>query len=500
MRTMGTTQASRAHPARLSQSEFPHAVDLFLSIYATSGACCGNGMSRHASIELRLVDQGSCQKSGELMRSRTDSNSRSGHGLFVTTLLLSCVVLCAASIGCAHRQNQTVMMHQSSDMCLSDDCSLGEPFVGLGASECSEMSWESCRTDGAMYEQSQWSGSACSTADCNGSCGSGGQQCNYAIPRELKKVSLPDYVVEPPDILLIEVSGGQKLPNARIRAGELLNVRVGNTLPVDTLDDPVSRSFKQIDDTYRVQPDGTLNFGPEYGAIPVRGLTLPEARRLIELHLQQTLVTPQVLLSRSTDQADQPVTGEHLVRPDGTVSLGIYGSVYVAGSTLSSARQLIQRHLAGHMNQPEVYIDVLAYNSKVFYIVTDGGGAGEQVFRFPCTGNETVLDALSQINGLPTVASRKDIWIARPAPPEVGYEQIMKVDWNGIVRGGQSKTNYQLLPGDRLYVQADRLVTFDTMIARITSPLERIAGFVLLGHGAFRSVQSGHNFQSGGGL
>ena len=262
----------------------------------------------------------------------------------------------------------------------------------------------------------------------------------------------------------------------------------------------MARAFKQIDDTYRVQPDGTLNFGPEYGAVPVRGLTIAEARRLIELHLQQTLRSPQVYLSRSTDQADQPVTGEHLVRPDGTVSLGIYGSVYVSGLTLSSARQAIERHLAEHLNQPQVYIDVLAYNSKVFYIVTDGGGAGEQVFRFPCTGNETVLDALSQINGLPAVASKKDIWIARPAPPEVGYEQILDVDWNGIVRGGQSKTNYQLLPGDRLYVQADRLVTFDTLIARITAPLERIAGFVLLGNGVFRSVQNGHNFQGGGGL
>jgi len=436
------------------------------------------------------------------MRPGTDSKTqRLGRDLLPTASLIACVLLCTTGIGCnAHRQNQTVMMHQSSDVCQNDQCSLGEPAVNLGTAEYSGMPCESCSTDGTTYEQNQWSGSAYSTAECKENCDSGCQQCNYEIPRELKKVSLPDYVVEPPDILLIEVSRGQKLANAKIRPGELLNVRVGNTLPVDTFDDPVSRAFKQIDDTYRVLPDGTINFGPEYGAVPVRGLTIQEARRLIELHLQQTLRTPQVLLSRSTDQADQPVTGEHLVRPDGTVSLGIYGSVYVSGSTLSSAKQAIQRHLAGHMNQPEVYVDVLAYNSKVFYIVTDGGGAGEQVFRFPCTGNETVLDALSQINGLPTVASKKDIWIARPAPPEVGYEQILKVDWNGIVRGGQSKTNYQLLPGDRLYVQADRLVTFDTMIARITAPLERIAGFVLLGHGTFRSVQNGHNFQAGGGL
>ncbi|MFZ9092873.1 MAG: polysaccharide biosynthesis/export family protein, partial [Planctomycetaceae bacterium] len=271
------------------------------------------------------------------------------------------------------------MLHPSPDVCLSNECP-------LGVSEISVIPCESCPIGEIRYEQNQWNGPACSNAACNGSGDSECQQCSYEIPRELKKVSLPDYVVEPPDILLIEVSSGQKLPNAKIRSGELLNVRVGNTLPVDTFDDPVSRAFKQIDDTYRVQPDGTLNFGPEYGAVPVRGLTIPEARRLIELHLQQTLRTPQVLLSRATDQADQPVTGEHLVRPDGTVSLGIYGSVYVAGSTLSSARQAIQRHLSEHMNQPEVYVDVLAYNSKVFYIVTDGGGAGEQVFRFPCTG------------------------------------------------------------------------------------------------------------------
>lgn len=427
------------------------------------------------------------------MRSGTDSKmQRSGNGLLSMVSLVACLLVGMASVGCnAHRNDQIVMMHQSSDACFGEECSLGEP---VDSGVC-----ESCPADTAVYNEGQWSGSACATADGNGSCDSSCQQCNYELPRELKKVSLPDYVVEPPDILLIEVSGGQKLPNAKIRPGELLMVRVASTFSADTFDDPVSQAFKQIDDTYRVQPDGTINFGPEYGAVPVRGLTIPEARRLIELHLQQTLQTPQVHLSRPTDQADQLVTGEHLVRPDGTVSLGVYGSVYVAGSTLSSARQAIQRHLSSHMNQPEVYVDVLAYNSKVFYIVTDGGGAGEQVFRFPCTGNETVLDALSQINGLPVVASKKDIWIARPAPPEVGYEQILKVDWNGIVRGGQSKTNYQLLPGDRLYVQADRLVTFDTMIARLTAPLERIAGFVLLGHGTFRSVQFGHQGPNGAG-
>ena len=51
-------------------------------------------------------------------------------------------------------------------------------------------------------------------------------------------------------------------------------------------------------------------------------------------------------------------------------------------------------------------VDVLAYNSKVYYVIMDGGGYGQQIVRLPCTGNETVLDAIAQVNGLPQVASK----------------------------------------------------------------------------------------------
>ena len=43
---------------------------------------------------------------------------------------------------------------------------------------------------------------------------------------------------------------------------------------------------------------------------------------------------------------------------------------------------------------------MFAYNSKVYYVITEGAGAGDLVARLPITGNETVLDAISQINGL----------------------------------------------------------------------------------------------------
>lgn len=325
--------------------------------------------------------------------------------------------------------------------------------------------------------------------------------CDLA-PRELQKVSLPEYVIEPPDILLIEAVNNFRHPNAELAPGDTLLVRVARTMPIDPLEDPVSRQFKQIDGPYRIQTNGRIDFGPEYGNVPVAGLTLDQARHAITNQLKRTLANPQVAVSLPQAQGKQYVAGEHLVRPDGTVSLGIYGNVYLAGLTLDSAKATLEQQLAEHIHNPEVNVDVLAYNSKVYYILTDGGGAGEQVFRFPCTGNETVLDAISQINGLPVVASKKDIWIARPAPPELGHDQVLKVDWDAIARGGHVATNYQVLPGDRIYVKADDLITFDTFVAKITAPFERIFGFVLLGNGTVRALQNGHRTGStfGGSL
>ena len=326
------------------------------------------------------------------------------------------------------------------------------------------------------------------------------QVSGIGTPCELSKVTLPRYVIEPPDILLIEAVNSLRMPETPLRPGETLIVRVANTIPVDPLEPEVAKQFKQINGAFPIQTDGIIDFGPEYGHIAVAGMTVPQARQRIEQHLKQTLVSPQVYVNVAAEQARQHIAGEHLVRPDGTVSLGIYGSVSVSGKTLDETKAQLERHLAAHIYRPEINVDVLAYNSKIYYVITDGAGAGEQVFRFPCTGNETILDAVSQINGLPIVASKKHIWIARPAPPELGRDQVLQVDWDAIVRRGQTTTNYQVLPGDRIYVRADHMVSFDTFVAKLTAPLERIAGFTLLGNGTVRALQRGSSSLGGGGI
>ena len=113
--------------------------------------------------------------------------------------------------------------------------------------------------------------------------------------------------------------------------------------------------------------------------------------------------------------------------------------------------------------------------------------------RFPITGNETVLDAIAQINGLSKLSS-KDIWIARPAPAGVGCDQVLPVDIESIMKGGSTATNYQIMPGDRVFIAQDQWVAFESIISKVTGPFERIMGFGLI---TAQTVQTMNRFPAG---
>src|SRR6516164_3886710 len=102
------------------------------------------------------------------------------------------------------------------------------------------------------------------------------------IPREFDKVSMPDYVLEPPDLVIVEVL--EALPGRPI-SGERL-----------------------------VRPDGKISLG-FYGDVYVAGLTLPEVKEKIVLHLRKYLTDEVLGLveldpetgSARTDQEGKPV-------------------------------------------------------------------------------------------------------------------------------------------------------------------------------------------------
>ncbi len=239
---------------------------------------------------------------------------------------------------------------------------------------------------------------------------------NSNIPREFTKVSMPDYIVEPPDLIIVEVL--ESLPG-------------------------------------------------------------------------------------------RPISGERLVRPDGKISLGFYGDVYVAGLTVPEVKEKIVLHLRKYISDEtlglvihdldtgkpiknidpretdRIFVDVTAYNSKNYYILGDVLVPG----KLPITGNECVLDALQYAGGLLPTAAPQNIRLVRPAPPGACCEQNLPINLAAITSGGDPTTNYQLMPGDRIIVYRDPIVRFTVFLDRLIAPVQAVFGTTLQGAFTVRSVK-----------
>src|ERR1700722_7285503 len=86
------------------------------------------------------------------------------------------------------------------------------------------------------------------------------------VPRELGKVTLPPYRIEPPDILQIEA--------VVLPYNEQTKSVISTEQPRALWPQPVTGQF-------HLKPDGTVNLG-FYGSVQVTGLTLEEAREAIQ--------------------------------------------------------------------------------------------------------------------------------------------------------------------------------------------------------------------------
>jgi protein involved in polysaccharide export with SLBB domain len=173
-------------------------------------------------------------------------------------------------------------------------------------------------------------------------------------------------------------------------------------------------------------------------------------RELAKEVLPPYVVEPgDVLLVHPVD-LDSPVhvTGDQPVLPDGTINLGRYGQPVVAGHTVEEIQAMVQASITVQVEKPG-YINVrlVTRQSKVYYVLGEVNAPG----AYPLSGRETVLDAIVTAGGLTDRASRRNIILSRPTPPECG-RIVLPICLREIVQLGDTTTNYQLLPGDRVFV------------------------------------------------
>ncbi len=323
-------------------------------------------------------------------------------------------------------------------------------------------------------------------------------------PHEGALISQP-YIVEPPDLLVVEVL--EALPGRPI-AGERL-----------------------------VRPDGTIHLG-FYGSVYVRGLTLEQVKTAIILHLREFL-TDEVLGFYSVDEdpsaaspAVQAADKKETTAPPPSNATdtpkGVEASPppkevrtrpTVRRSTRLRRKQIRVSQVAppeapavdvlpvnpfadeGDTNQEKiapvkvrmvhpadsgrVYVDVASYNSKVYFALGDVGAPG----RMPITGRETVIDAIQHAGGLLMTADPKNVTLIRPGQ-DGKPAKVYPIDYDAIVLRGERQQNYQLFPGDRIFVGRNALIKATIEIDRLADSQYSVIKNMVLTTVLWRSMAS----------
>jgi protein involved in polysaccharide export with SLBB domain len=179
-------------------------------------------------------------------------------------------------------------------------------------------------------------------------------------------------------------------------------------------------------------------------------------RELAKMLHPPFVVEPGDVLLVTAGDLDSPVRipADQPVQPDGTIDLGKYGRPVVAGRTVPEIEAEVQRRVkeAEKGAGGAVQVRILNRNSKVYYVLGEVNAPG----AFPITGRETALDGIVAAGGLTRRASEGRIIISRPSPPN-GCRTVLPVCYPQIVQLGDTTTNYQLQPGDRIYVPSRTL-------------------------------------------
>jgi protein involved in polysaccharide export with SLBB domain len=147
---------------------------------------------------------------------------------------------------------------------------------------------------------------------------------------------------------------------------------------------------------------------------------------------------------------DSPVRlpGDQTVLPDGTIHLGSYGQMLVAGKTLDQIEAEVNARIQGQVKDAgKITARLVTRDSKVYYVLGEVNSPGAFAWR----GRETVLDAILAAGGLTTNASRNNITLTRPTPPD-GCRIVLPFCYTDVVQVGDTTTNYQVHAGDRVYV------------------------------------------------
>ncbi len=194
---------------------------------------------------------------------------------------------------------------------------------------------------------------------------------------------------------------------------------------------------------------------------------------------QYRLAPPDVL--RITVRPEPLIDRELTVRPDGRISFELIGDVHVEGKTIEEVRAEMTQGLQRYIVSPSVTISLTTSASRRYYVF------GE-VFRqgsFVLVGRVTAVEALASAGGETRLAATNSARLVRSSDEVPLVYPVRFVD---ITQKGDATTNYELRPGDVVYVPPSTSAQIGYAIGKLFFPLQQILG---IGAGVATQVYTG---------
>ena len=168
-------------------------------------------------------------------------------------------------------------------------------------------------------------------------------------------------------------------------------------------------------------------------------------------------------------------SGQYTITSEGKIEYKFVGDIIVNGLTKVQVQERLAKILSEYVVEPEVNVRIVAYLSKVYYVVGEVGMPG----KFYMRGNSIqVREALVQA-GLPTVAAA--MRRCRLITPTPQGNKFIYVNVYELLYGGQLEQNLEMKPGEVLYVPATVMAKVIRVIAPVTDVATQAAGTAATG-------------------
>lgn len=168
------------------------------------------------------------------------------------------------------------------------------------------------------------------------------------------------------------------------------------------------------------------------------------------------------------------LTTQVTVRPDGKIAFPLVDELDASNASPSALKKEIAGRLSAIINNPQVTVNVIDFQSKKFFVV----GEVDKPGVYPFEGNEGVFEAISKAGGYKeATAALKSVMLIKR-----GYTskpRALRANIYNLITNADMSQDLKLEDGDIVFVPKTFIANVDTFIEQFFSKTEPVLKYYL---------------------